>query len=72
MASRESLGQRVSLGRLSPQHRPGRRQDPEPVDLEQYSFKHRDYGEVAYYDQLVFKRHAPIPSTTRFAAEDEG
>ena len=26
-----------------------------------YRFWHLDYGEVAYYDQLVFKRHQPIP-----------
>ena len=26
-----------------------------------YRFWHLDYGEVAYYDQLVFKRHRPIP-----------
>ena len=29
--------------------------------LETYRFWHLDYGEVAYYDQLVFKRHRPIP-----------
>ena len=33
----------------------------EPTELEMYRFWHLDYGEVAYYDQLVFKRHRPIP-----------
>jgi len=33
----------------------------EATELETYRFWHLDYGEVAYYDQLVFKRHRPIP-----------
>ena len=33
----------------------------EKTELETYSFWHLDYGEVAYYDQPVFKRHEPIP-----------
>ena len=33
----------------------------EGTELETYRFWHLDYGEVAYYDQLVFKRHAQIP-----------
>ena len=38
-----------------------RTEDTEATDLEMYRFWHLDYGEVAYYDQLVFKRHQPIP-----------
>ena len=39
-----------------------RRSEPtEAIELETYRFWHLDYGEVAYYDQLVFKRHRPIP-----------
>ena len=33
----------------------------EVIELETYRFWHLDYGEVAYYDQLGFKRHQPIP-----------
>ena len=38
-----------------------RTEDTEATELEMYRFWHLDYGEVAYYDQLVFKRHQPIP-----------
>ena len=38
-----------------------RTEDAEATKLEMYRFWHLDYGEVAYYDQLVFKRHQPIP-----------
>ena len=31
------------------------------TELETYSFWHVPYDEVAYYNQLVFKRHQPIP-----------
>ena len=34
----------------------------ETIELKTYRFWHLDYGEVAYYDQLVFKRHEPIPA----------
>ena len=38
-----------------------RTEDTEATELEMYRFWHLDYGEVAYYDQLVFKRHQRIP-----------
>jgi hypothetical protein len=31
------------------------------TELETYRFWHLPYGEAAYYNQLVFKRHEPIP-----------
>ena len=31
------------------------------TELETYRFWHLPYGEVAYYNQLVFKRHQTIP-----------
>jgi len=36
----------------------------EAIELETYRFWHLDYGDVAYYDQLVFKRHRPRPAET--------
>ena len=70
MASSDSLDRRAGFRRLHPHHRQERREDTEQAEFEQYRFWHLDYGEVAYYDQLVFKRHAPIPPRTIFAAED--
>ena len=72
MASRDSLGRRAGFRRLHPHDRQARREDTEPAELEPYRFWHLDYGEVAYYDQLVFKRHAPIPPRTTRAAEGKG
>jgi hypothetical protein len=34
----------------------------EATALETYRFWHLPYGEVPYYNQLVFKRHQPIPT----------
>ena len=31
------------------------------TELETYRFWHLPYGELAYYNQLVFKRHQTIP-----------
>ena len=31
------------------------------TELETYRFWHLPYGEVAYYNQLVFKRHQTVP-----------
>jgi hypothetical protein len=31
------------------------------TELETYRFWHLPYGEVAYYNQLVFERHQTIP-----------
>ena len=69
MASHDSLGRRAGFRRLHPQHRHEHREDAEPADLEQYRFWHLDYGEVAYDDQPVFKRHAPIPPRATRGAE---
>jgi hypothetical protein len=65
MASSDTLGQRAGLRRSSPR----RRQDPDQVELERYSFRHRPYEEIAYYDQPVFKRHAPIPPAIAATAD---
>jgi hypothetical protein len=35
--------------------------ETEEIELERYRFWHLDYGTTAYYDQMVFKRHKPIP-----------
>jgi hypothetical protein len=40
----------------------------EGIELDTYRFWHLDYGEVAYYDQLVFKRHRPIPPLSASAS----
>ena len=41
----------------------------EAIELETYRFWHLDYGEVPYYDQLVFKRHRPIPPESESETE---
>ena len=38
-----------------------RRQPGEEEGSEHYRFWHLNYGEAAYYDQTVFKRHRSAP-----------